>query len=129
LIIAIGTDIIEVERIQSSVEKFGDKFLNKIFTPAEIEYAMSKKNKFQHLAGRFAAKEAIVKALSECCDKGFEWEDIEVLNNKNGAPYVNLKGKFLDYMANKKRMKISISHTETYAVAFAVLEEIEKTSK
>ncbi len=121
MIIGVGTDIVEVKRIEKIVEEYGEKFLNKIFTQAELDYAMSKKNKYQHLAGRFAAKEAVVKALAECCDKGFEWHDIEIYNNENGAPFVRLFGKFHDYAANDKQIKLSISHSDDYAIAFAIL--------
>lgn len=123
MIIGIGTDIVEVERIKSSVENYGEKFLNKIFTPLELEYALNKKSKYLHLAARFAAKEAVVKALAECCDKGFVWKDIEIYNNENGAPFVKLKGKFAEYMGETKEIKITLSHSENYAVAFAILFE------
>jgi holo-[acyl-carrier protein] synthase len=123
MIVGIGTDIVEVKRIAKSAEKYGDKFLNKIFTENELRSATGKKNKFQHLAGKFAAKEAVVKSLAECCARGFNWHDMEILNNENGAPYVVLHGKFSEYVSDGKSLKISISHTDTHAVAFAVLEK------
>ena len=126
MIIGIGTDIVEVERIKNSVEKFGEKFLNKIFTEVELQYSMKKKNKFQHLAGRFAAKEAIVKALSSCCDKGFNWKDMEIYNDTAGRPNVRLFGKFKEFASSDKEVTISISHTENYATAVALLQTNEK---
>ncbi len=122
MIIGIGVDIIEIERIRSSVEKFGDNFLNRIFTQVELDYSLPKKNKFLHLAARFAAKEAIVKALATCCEKGFNWKDIEITNNISGAPNVIFYGKFAEFIANDKEVLISLSHTENYATAFAILQ-------
>ena len=121
MIVGVGTDIVEIKRIKKSVEEHGEKFLNRIFTQTEIDYSSSKKNKFQHLAARFAAKEAIVKALAKCCDNGFNWKDIEIYNDNNGAPQVRLFGKFADYVSDGKKIEISLSHSEEYAVAFAVL--------
>ncbi len=123
MIIGIGTDIVEIERIKKSVEKYGEKFLNKIFTQAELAYSLPKKNKFQHLAARFAAKEAVVKALADCCNDGFNWKDIEIINSENGKPEVRLFGKFAEYISDGKSIKISLSHEKNYAIAFAVLEK------
>src|SRR5512136_2648665 len=90
MIFGIGIDIIEIDRIKDSVDRFGDTFLNKVFTQTEINYSLSKANKYQHLAARFAAKEAIAKALSFKGDKGFHWKDIEIFNKPNGMPSVTL---------------------------------------
>ena len=125
MIIGIGTDIVEVSRIKKSVEQFDERFLNKIFTEVELEYSLQKKNKFQHLAGRFAAKEAIVKALSSCCDKGFVWKEIEIFNDIAGRPHVRLFGKFKEFIAADKELLISISHTDKFATAVAILQQIE----
>ena len=91
-----GTDIIEINRIKESIESLGENFKNKIYTDKEIEYCESKKNaKFQHYAGRFAAKEAIFKAISELLDYKFEisWKDAEVLNDDQGKPRVTFTNK------------------------------------
>ncbi len=122
MIAGIGTDIVEVERIKKSVERYGDKFLDKIFTEVELEYSLNKKSKFLHLAGRFAAKEAVVKALAPCCEKGFNWKDIEIYNDSAGRPFVRLYGKFEEFTAGKFDVLISISHSENYATAIALLQ-------
>ena len=93
--IKCGTDIIEINRIKESIETLGDKFLNRIYTNKEIEYCESKKSqKYQHYAARFAAKEAIFKAISERLTDKFElgWNDYEVLNDEAGKPIVRITG-------------------------------------
>jgi holo-[acyl-carrier protein] synthase len=121
MIYGIGIDIIEIDRIKLSLDNFGDRFLNKIFTPTEIEYSVSKKNKYQHLAARFAAKEAIAKAFSTGWSEGFKWKDIEIYNEKNGTPRVNLKGKLKEYLGQDKDLKITMSHSEHYVTCFAII--------
>ena len=116
-----GTDIIEISRIQKSIEKSGEKFLNLIYTPKEIEYCESKKYaKYTHYAGRFAAKEAIYKAISSLLDDrfGISWKNAQIINDKNGNPHVEFIG------INFKQIKdidISISHCKEYAVATAII--------
>ena len=116
-----GTDIIEISRIQKSIEKSGETFLNLIYTPAEIEYCESKKNaKYYHYAGRFAAKEAIYKSVSGILDDrfGISWKNAQVVNDKNGNPHV----EFLNIeLKGLKSIDISISHCKEYAVATVVV--------
>ena len=115
-----GTDIIEIKRIKESIEKYGDKFLEKIFTEKEIEYCESKKDqKYQSYSARFAAKEAVFKAISIYLkDKySISWKNVEVLNDKNGRPYINL----LDINVNIKDVDISLSHIKDYAIANVVV--------
>lgn len=115
--IASGTDIIEINRIQENIENQGEKFLNRVFTEEEIKYCESKKaQKAQHYAGRFAAKEAVFKAISsELTDKySICWKDIEVLNDENGKPTVSIIGANLEKVED---IDISISHCREYAVA------------
>lgn len=115
--ISCGTDIIEIDRIKSSIENIGDKFLTKIYTNKEIEYCESRKaKKYQHYAARFAAKEAIFKALSTKIRWSYNWTDFEILNNKNGKPNVVLINK----IENLEDIDISISHCKKYAVATAI---------
>ena len=117
-----GTDIIEIYRIKKSIEDLGDSFKNKIYTPKEIEYCESKKNaKYQHYAGRFAAKEAIFKAVSELLDNKFEisWKDAEVLDDENGKPRITFVSKKLNEKIES--IDISISHCKEYAVANVVI--------
>jgi len=118
--ILCGTDIIEVRRIKESIERSGDKFINILFTPAEIEYCESKRNaKYYHYAGRFAAKEAIFKAISSRLKDKFEmsWKDVEILNNEMGRPKVFFINKTLESLTN---IDISLSHCKEYAVANVV---------
>lgn len=116
-----GTDIIEISRIKQSIERTGNTFLNIIYTPKEIEYCESKRNaKFYHYAGRFAAKEAIYKAISSLLDDrfGISWHNAEILNDKNGNPKIEFKGI---YFKNIQSIDISISHCKEYAVASVVV--------
>ena len=114
--VSIGTDIIEVKRIKKTIEA-NATFIEKIYTEKEKNYCESKKiQKFQSYAARFAAKEAIYKALSDKIKK-FEWTDFEVLNTENGKPYVNLKIN----INNLKELNISMSHCKEYATAYVVV--------
>ena len=119
--ILCGTDIIEIKRIQKSIEKSGDRFLNLIYTDAEIDYCESKHQaKYIHYAGRFAAKEAIYKAVSSLLQDrfGISWKDAQVINDANGNPHVEFIGvKFKQI----KSIDISISHCKEYAVATAII--------
>mgnify|MGYP001142836623 CR=1 FL=1 len=119
--IACGTDIIEIDRIKQNIENLGDKFLSKIYTKQEIEYCESKKvQKYQSYAARFAAKEAIYKALSKYIDFEYSFKDFEIVNSKNGKPEVSLNFE----LKNLKSIDISLSHCKEYAVAYvtAMLE-------
>lgn len=121
MIYGIGIDIIEIERIEKSVERFGDKFLNRIFTRKELEYCLSKASKYQHLAARFAAKEAIAKALSFNGDRGFSWQDIEITNKPNGRPVPQLFNRMKQIVGDDKLLKITMSHSDHYVTCFAIL--------
>lgn len=116
----VGIDIVEVERIKKLYEKFGDKFLNRIFTENEINYCFSRRNSFHSLAGRFAIKEAVLKALEIGMTSGFSFKDIEVLNIDKGKPIVILNGKLKEMLGNRK-IEISISHSENYAVGICII--------
>ncbi len=121
MIVGVGIDIIEIDRIAQSVEKFGERFINKIFTDTEIEYCLSKKNKNQHFAARFAAKEAISKALATGWNKDFRWRDVEIYNEKSGLPKVRLFGKLNEFVGDDKDLKISMSHSDNYVACVAIL--------
>ena len=121
----VGNDIIEVERVESSIQKIGESFLNRVFTPAEIEYCESKnKMKYQHYAARFAGKEAIFKAISEFLENKYEigWKDIEILNDNKGKPFVSFKKKELSNI----EVDLSLSHLKEYAIATAIARKEEK---
>ena len=119
--ILCGTDIIEISRIRESIERSGEKFTKLLFTSEEIEYCESKRNaKYYHYAGRFAAKEAIFKAVSPLLKNKFDisWHNAEVINDENGNPEI----RFIDIRFNKiKNIDISISHCKEYAVATVVV--------
>ncbi len=121
MIIGVGIDIIEIERIKKSIDSFGDHFINKIFTQIERDYCESKKNKYQHYAARFAAKEAIVKSFSASKLTSFNWQDMEIYNEADGTPKVNFFGKLKEFLGNDKAIQISLSHSENYVVSNAVL--------
>ena len=121
MVLGIGIDIIEIERIKESVDKFGKAFLKKIYTKTELDYSLSRKNKYQHLAARFAAKEAIYKALSNDTDTVYSWQDVEIYNEVNGLPKVKFYGALKDYLNHGKELKISMSHSEHYVTCVAIL--------
>ena len=121
MIISCGTDIIETKRMKDAVNKWDKAFLDKIFTEKELQYSMRKKFYCQHLAARFAAKEAVFKAFGE----GFSsanFKDIEITNDKNGKPSVYLKGQMKELAEQKGvgDILVSMSHTRNYAQAMAI---------
>ena len=107
------SDIIEIERIEKAVQRWGDSFLKHVFTDAEIAYAKNRRYPNQHFAARFAAKEAVLKAFGD--NAHISWKDIEIKNDVNGKPGCIYQGSF------DKKISISISHTENYAVASAII--------
>ena len=113
----IGTDIVDVQRIKTSIDNHSAKFINKVFSPEEQDYCNSKSSPEIHYAGRFAAKEAIIKAIkSSGFDRPFGMKNIVIINYSGGSPYVKLDFKY------KGDIKVSISHTQAHAVAFAILK-------
>lgn len=117
-----GIDIIEVERIKNNIEQNGEKFLERIYTSKEIEYCESKNvNKYQSYAGKFAGKEATIKAISKLLDNKYQlgWKDIEILNQKDGRPQVIINPEI--QLANNYKIDISISHISEAAVASVVI--------
>ena len=121
--IKVGTDIIEVSRIKDSIEKYGENFLIKVFTPAEISYCNKYKIKEERFAGKFAAKEATQKALMAAIpDVLFPLNKIEILNNKLGNPYILLLGEIYEY-SQHFQLEVSISHIKKLATATTILVE------
>ena len=114
----IGVDIIEIKRIKKASQQWGERFLRRVFTPIEISLYQGKHDS---LAARFAAKEAVLKALG-ACDRGISWQDIEILAQPDGKPTVNLLGRAKEIAAELsiKELNISLSHSDNYAVAFVV---------
>ena len=114
MVIGVGIDIIDVKRVKNLAEK-NPRFLEKIFTPAEISYCLGKRNKYQHLAARFAAKEAFFKAIG----RRTAWREVELFNRASGKPELEIKAK---QRFSIEKAHVSISHLEEYAVAAVILE-------
>lgn len=121
MIHGIGTDIIEVKRIEESIERFGQRFLDRIFSYDEQAYCLHHRDAYRHFAGRFAAKEAIVKALGTGFRNGIGWLDIEIINDAQGKPIAQLSTRLKEQF-DSPRIHLSISHGRDYATAFAILE-------
>jgi len=121
-IIGIGTDITECLRIARMIERHGELFINRVYTPAEIRYCRSRKQATQHYTGRWAAKEAILKALGTGWARGISWRDIEILNEPGGRPVVGVRGGAKDLVEQFGITKIlvTISHCHTHATAYAI---------
>ena len=113
-LIGLGNDIIEVDRIRDSLKEYGDRFLERLFTKKERDYCMNHKDPAIRVAGRFAAKEAIAKALGTGFGSHLTWHDIEILNDELGKPQVTLKNH------PGTHIHLSISHCQTYATAVAL---------
>lgn len=121
-IIAHGIDLVDCPRIEAMIERHGERFVQRIFTAAEQAYAESNKNKIEKLAGRFAAKEAILKLMGTGWRGKIAWTDIEIINNSSGQPEVTLDGE-VEKIADKlgiKHISVSITHTANFAIASAV---------
>jgi holo-[acyl-carrier protein] synthase len=123
-VIGIGVDVIECARIQSSMERFGDRFLHRVFTDGEIEYSMSMKFPERHLAARFAAKEAVSKAFGTGIGKAMGWRDVDIQKKSSGEPFLVFSGSAKDLAAKRgvTSALITLSHTEHHAMASVVLE-------
>lgn len=124
MILGTGTDIIEVARIASSHEKYGERFINRILRPAESAYALAHRKPAPYLAVRFAAKEAISKAFGTGIGKQLGWHDMEIGRKESGEPFVILHDGGLRLLQERggRIVHLSLSHTENYATAFAILE-------
>ncbi|HCL89837.1 MAG TPA: holo-[acyl-carrier-protein] synthase [Candidatus Atribacteria bacterium] len=124
MILGCGIDLVKIERIEKIIKKWGNNFIFRIFTPLEIDYCEKKKdNKFQSYAGKFAAKEALLKALGLGLREA-NWKEIEIKNDELGQPIMDTSGKLKNIASTKGVSKyfISISHTKEYAVAQVILE-------
>jgi len=130
VIIGIGTDICDIRRIEESIEKYGDRFKSKIFTEAEREYCESKSGAASYYAKRWAAKEAVAKALAGPKTKSLSWQDVEITNDPSGRPSVKLRRGALRRMksrlpdGHKGHIFLSLSDDYPYAQAYAVFEAV-----
>ena len=124
MILGTGIDLIEVARIAASYAKFGERFVNRVLLPDEIAYCLAHKNPAPFLAVRFAAKEAVSKAFGTGIGAQLGWQDIEIRRKESGEPFVVLHGKGAELFAARgaRQLHLSLTHTENYAAATAVLE-------
>src|SRR6266403_4803424 len=123
-VLGIGVDLVEVERIQHSLDRFGERFMNRVFTEGEIVYSMSMKFPARHLAARFAAKEAVSKAFGTGIGKAMGWRDIDVRKKPSGEPFLVFSGSAQELAVNRgvTSALITLSHTDHHAIACVVLE-------
>ena len=130
-IFGIGTDIVECLRIAQMIERHGELFITRVYTPHEIEYCQSRRLGTQHFAGRWAAKEAVLKALGTGWRRGISWRDVEIRNLRSGSPSVALYGGARDFMEQNgiSQIMISISHCRSHATAYAIALTEEKSAR
>jgi holo-[acyl-carrier protein] synthase len=123
-IVGVGVDMVEVARVQHSLDRFGDRFLQRVFTAGEIEYSMAMKFPARHLAARFAAKEAVSKAFGTGIGKAMGWRDIDVRKKESGEPFLVFQGraKEMSMLRGVTQPLITLSHTDEHAIAMIVLE-------
>jgi holo-[acyl-carrier protein] synthase len=128
LVIGLGTDLMEIARIERSVARFGDQFLRRVYTPCEIAYCMAKKNSAESLAARFAAKEAGAKALGTGISRGVGWRELEVRRAPGQRPELHLSGRAAEIAAalGIGRISLSLSHSRELSIAVVVAERLEK---
>lgn len=124
MIVGTGVDLAEVDRIRESIERFGEKFLKRIYTEREIAYVERKANKYERYAARFAAKEAGMKAIGTGWRKGVRWQDFEVVNLPSGRPTLKLHGVAAEFAARLgvTNIQLSITHTAQSGLAYVILE-------
>lgn len=125
MIVGTGIDIVEVPRVAATLERFGERFLNRVFTPAEIRYCDSKLNRAERYAARFAAKEAGLKAIGTGLRGGISWRELEVSREPGGRPTLSFSGKAAAFAARigARRTSLSLSHTAQHAIAQVLLED------
>jgi holo-[acyl-carrier protein] synthase len=123
VIFGIGTDIVRTDRLRSAVERWGERLLKRVFTDREISYAYQKKDPFLSLAARFAAKEALIKAIGKRCAVAFS--DIEIINSETGDPSIRPRGNLRTYFENEnvRHAHVSLSHEDDYSIAFVIVEK------
>lgn len=124
MIVGTGVDIAEVSRIRESVERFGERFLRRVFTDGEIAYCQPKANRYESYAARFAAKEAGMKALGTGWNHGVRWRDVEVVRPKGQRPTIQFHGQAAVFAQKlgAKNVALSITHTRDQALAHVILE-------
>jgi len=125
MIVGTGVDLAEVPRIRASIERFGRRFIDRVFTPAEIAYVERKANRFERYAARFAAKEAGMKAIGTGWKRGVTWQDFEVANLPSGKPTLRLHGVAAEVARrmNVRNVSLSLTHTAELGMAHVILED------
>ena len=124
MIVGLGIDVAEVDRIERAIGRYGERFLRRVYTEAEIRYCQSRGKPFERFAGRFAAKEAAMKAIGTGWKRGVTWRDFEVTREASGRPVIHLSGVAAKVAGQlgAKRALVSITHTEAMAMAQVILE-------
>jgi holo-[acyl-carrier protein] synthase len=124
MIVGTGVDITEVPRIKAAMERFGERFLSRVFTSEEARYCLGKPNATERLAARFAAKEAGMKAIGTGLRHGITWKDVEVVRLPGQRPNLKFHGKAAEFAARLgcKQTHLSLSHTKEHAIAYVILE-------
>ncbi len=124
MIVGIGIDMEDVDRVREAIERHGRRFVERVFTPGEIAYVESKANKWERYTARFAAKEAAMKALGTGWDHGVSWRDVEIVNDPGGCPTLHLHGRAKEVADGKgcTRTWVSLTHTRRQAAAQVILE-------
>ena len=125
MVIGLGTDLIEIERIERSVARFGEQFLSRVFTPGEIAYCQARKTSAESFAARFAAKEAGAKALGTGISRGVSWKEFEVRRLRGQRPELHLSGRAAEIAAalGIQRLSLSLTHSRTMSMAVVVAED------
>lgn len=124
MVLGLGTDLIEIERVQQSLDRFGKRFMEKVFTAGEIDYCQRKKHSAESFAARFAAKEAAAKALGTGIARGISWQEIEVRRNPGERPTLHLSGRARE-RANSlgvRHLQLSLTHSRDVAMAVVIAE-------
>jgi holo-[acyl-carrier protein] synthase len=125
MVLGLGTDLIETGRVEESIKRFGERFLERIFSPGEIAYCMRKKNAAESFAARFAAKEAGAKALGTGISRGVTWKEFEVKREASGKPSLHLSGRAAELAGamGVKKIQLSLTHSREFALAVVVVED------
>lgn len=125
MVLGVGTDLIEISRIAESISQFGERFLDRVFTPVEIAYCRQKKHAAESFAARFAAKEAGAKALGTGISRGISWKELEVRREPGERPTLHLSGRAQDLAAGMgvRRLSLSLSHSRNVALAVVIAED------
>jgi holo-[acyl-carrier protein] synthase len=125
VILGIGIDMEDIERVRLVIDRHGQRFLEKVYTPREIAYVEDKANRYERYAARFAAKEAAMKALGTGWNQGVQWKDLEIVNSPDGCPSLKLAGGALSRAMRMgyRRAFVSMSHTRQTAIAQVIIED------